>query len=249
MHPRKLFWLGFAAFALLPACGGDDDSTGGAGAAGTSGTAGTSGSTGTSGTSGTSGTTGTSGTSGTTGTSGGASGANGTGQNNGGSSAVGSSGGGAPTATNPRTTDGTVLDFAIVANNGEVEMGQDAVTKVQNAAVRDFAQMMIDDHSAALSMAMALADSSGIQTESSGLSDMLQSQTHMNIETVDQASAADVDATFMNIQVMVHQQVLGVLQGTLLPPPVNPDLQTFMQSMQTVVQMHLAEAQSIVKTL
>jgi putative membrane protein len=104
----------------------------------------------------------------------------------------------------PLTEDDT--KFAVMAADAgmtEVEMGKLALTKTKNADVKRFAQMMVDDHTAANNKLMALASSKQI-TLPSTMSD--EHKKHM--DDMSKMNGADFDKHYMDMMVNDHKDVI-----------------------------------------
>lgn len=237
------------------ACGGDDDeddgpstqtsstsaSGGSGGSTGTSTTRAPTGSGGTEATSTTRGTT-TQGTGGST-----ASGVGGSaGMGMGGAAGGGGEGGMAGAAA---LTDEEILHAARTANLGEVEQAQVALLRADDPLVVDFAEMMVDEHSEAVTAAQALADEEDLTPESNIVSQAVQFQSAQIISMLEAASDEEFDRVYMEAQVMVHEEVLTLLDDTLIPQADNAALESYLSGLEMHVSEHLEAAESIVETL
>src|ERR1700686_5529906 len=116
-----------------------------------------------------------------------------------------------------RLNDADIAMVIRVSNLGEVREGQLARDKATDTAVRDFAQMMITDHTAASNKAEADLARAGIPSEDSPLSRQIDASSGTATESL-RASAAgrDFDRAYMDRQVEVHRTILGVIEQTLV---------------------------------
>jgi putative membrane protein len=230
MFDQRLPWILVLGLALAGAAGcGDDDDSDDDGGAGTGGRGGTSGGSAgsSSGTSGSSGKGGSSGSGGTTGTAGAA---------EGGSAAV-------------ELEDGEILQVVLSANSGEIDQGEVATDMAQDAAVLDFAETMVTEHTAALDDGEALASDAGIEPTASTLSADLEAESQSIVTMLQSTPEADFDLAYMQAQVTVHQEVLDLLNETLIPQAQDPDLSAYLEDVKTHVEEHLENAQGIVSDL
>src|SRR2546427_5240191 len=149
-----------------------------------------------------------------------------------------------------KLTDPEVAMVVRVANLGEVREGQLARDKATDTAVRDFAQMMVTDHTAASNKAEADLARAGIPSEDSQLSRQIDASSGTVTESL-RASAAgrDFDRAYMNRQVEVHRTILGVIDQTLVPNARAKALKTVLTDMRKTVQDHLTRAQQIQSNL
>ncbi|HSU39342.1 MAG TPA: DUF4142 domain-containing protein [Polyangiaceae bacterium] len=234
-------------------------SGGTAGRSGTGGTAGqvtTGGTAGRSATGGTVGRGGTAGqtagrggtTAGTVGAGSGGLGEAGTAANAGSGGAAGESGGGGEGGEGgavAQLSDGEILDVASTANQGEVAEAQVAITRASATAVHDFAQMMITDHTAANANVVAVSTSTGIALTPNPVSVRLMSETQQELSLLNAASGAAFDTLYIGEQITDHQNVLALLNGTLIVEVQNADVRALLESMKTTVQAHLTAAEQI----
>jgi putative membrane protein len=149
-----------------------------------------------------------------------------------------------------RLTDPEVAMVVRVANLGEVREGQLARDKATDTTVRDFAQMMITDHTAASNKAEADLARAGIPSEDSQLSRQIDANSGTATESL-RASAAgrDFDRAYMDRQVEVHRSILGVIDQTLVPNARAKALKTVLNDMRKTVQDHLTRAQQVQSNL
>jgi putative membrane protein len=149
-----------------------------------------------------------------------------------------------------RLTDPEVAMVVRVANLGEVREGQLARDKVTDTAVRDFAQMMVTDHTAASNKAEADLAGAGIPSEDSPLSRQIDANSGTATDSL-RASAAgrDFDRAYMNRQVEAHRTILDVIDQTLVPNAHAKALKAVLADMRKTVQDHLTRAQQIQSTL
>ena len=235
------------------ACGSDDDNNGAASGSTTR----TTSSTGTGGSGGnvgniTGGLTGSIGTTGNgTGTSQGSGGVTGVGGGAGMSGAGGQAGAGGEggMAGAAALSDEEVLHAARTASIGEVEQAEVALLRADDPLVVDFAELMVAEHSSAIALAQSLADSEDLTPEQNPISRMLQSDSERIILELEAASDEEFDRVYMESQVAAHEEVLALLDDTLIPQADNTALETYLMSTRTHVSEHLESAESIVDTI
>lgn len=141
--------------------------------------------------------------------------------------------------------DGEILHAVRTANMGEVEQSEIAVTRGDDDDVREFAQMMVDDHSAAVAAADDLADAQGITPQPNSVSQDLQSESERIITMLEAAQGDAFDLVYLNAQVTAHQEVRALLDDTLIPQADNVALAEFLTDMRTHVSNHLVLAEAL----
>jgi putative membrane protein len=149
-----------------------------------------------------------------------------------------------------RLTDPEVAMVVRVSNLSEVREGQLARDKATDTAVRDFAQMMITDHTAASNKAEADLARAGIPSEDSQLSRQIDANSGTATDSLRAAaSGRDFDRAYMDRQIEAHRYILGVIDQTLVPNAHSKALKTVLAEMRKTVQDHLTRAQQIQSNL
>ena len=98
-------------------------------------------------------------------------------------------------------SDSKFLEEAIRGNMAEVQMGQLAKERAQNKDVRDYGQMLIDDHSKANQKAMAAAKNMNVTAPTAPTAK--QKQEH---DAMSKLSGSQFDSMFMSHMVQDHQE-------------------------------------------
>jgi putative membrane protein len=145
--------------------------------------------------------------------------------------------------------DGQIIKIADLANSGEVEQAQLAQMKATDPQVKQFAAMMIKDHSKAKQQGAQLAKKAGLTEEDSGQAATLQTKAEQTLATLKVVDATSFDKAYMNAQVEQHQMVLDTLTKTLIPSATNPQLKAELEATRNMVQRHLGHAQQIHQSL
>ena len=123
----------------------------------------------------------------------------------------------------------------------EIQSGQLALQASQNMAVRNIANMMINDHTRSTQMVIAAAQSVGITPPPPAL--LPQHQALLDQERA-AGSGPAFDMAFQQIQIQAHQQALQLHQNYAASGDV-PALRTVAGQIVPVVQMHLNALQSL----
>jgi putative membrane protein len=156
-------------------------------------------------------------------------------QNTVGPSSGGENDGGA--AAPARLTDAQVLTVLQTANQGEIDQANAALTCLSKPKVKDFAQMMIADHSAALARVKALIAEYGSANspENAALLDVGKEQ----VKTITEDSqSGGCDQVYVKVQIEAHDSVLGLIDELLEPSAQAPNVQAEVSSEKDAVQMH-----------
>lgn len=147
-------------------------------------------------------------------------------------------------------SDADIGQIITTANQGEIDQANAALAKASSADVRAFAQMMVTDHTNALTNAANLLTSRNITPNTSNdLSAQLQNGSHETISALNTYSGASFDRQYIDSQVNLHQWLLSELDNQLIPSARDRRLRDLLETMRTSVAMHLDRARQIQGTL
>jgi putative membrane protein len=164
----------------------------------------------------------------------------------GGASGGGNGGAGGATAD---LSDGEILKVLDTANLGEIEQGEIATDRAQAEEVRDYAETMIVDHSAAREKGDMLAKSNDITLEANPIAQRLQAKSDAIVARLTSADSGEFDAIYMQSQVEVHEAVLELLDTTLIPDADTPEVEAFVTQIRAAVAEHLEMAEDVLDSL
>lgn len=140
-----------------------------------------------------------------------------------------------------------IAGIVTVASQGEIDQAKAVLPRLTNADARDFANMMIVDHSAALQMAQNVFGTNRIQirdTNSTAVS--LKSRSGALVKQLE--PMAMPDRTYIQAQVQQHQDLLRMLDEQLIPSS-SGELRVFLQKQRETVAIHVVRAQSILESM
>jgi putative membrane protein len=146
---------------------------------------------------------------------------------------------GAAAAAGP--TDAEIVAIARAINQGEVVTNQPAVQRAQTAAVRQFAERMVADHTAANERLLAL----GITPQENQLSRQLTQSAQQTTQVLQQYPEATFGQAHMDSQVELHRYALNTFDNYLIPSSRSGRLRTLLQEMRTTVAAHLEQARQV----
>ena len=142
-------------------------------------------------------------------------------------------------------TDQQIAKITEGVHSAEIEQARLAQQKTNNAQVREFAAMMIEQHTEARQQQSAL----GLATEKSPLSEKLTRQSQATLNALESKQGADFDQAYIQGQIMAHQQVLETIRAELRPNAQNPQLQVYLQQLEPKVAEHLEHARHAKQSL
>jgi putative membrane protein len=142
-----------------------------------------------------------------------------------------------------------IAGILTTANQGEIDAGQLASTKAVSPAVRDFANMMVRDHTGALSDARAVFDRSHLVPNASNTTVLaIQDLNKRTRRSLDQYAGSSFDRTYMQSQVDMHSWLLNQIDASLMPSS-RGDLRTLLVNQRAAVAAHLDRARTILNSL
>jgi putative membrane protein len=148
--------------------------------------------------------------------------------------------------TGANTVNQETSDFMMkVADGGmaEVQMGQAAKDKARNQRVKNFATMMVDDHSKANDELKSLASQKSV-TLPSGVSE--DHKKHLNDLT--KKSANDFDKSYMKMMVDDHQKTVDEFEKASRNTS-DAQVKAWVEKTLPVLRMHLDSAKAINNSL
>jgi putative membrane protein len=141
--------------------------------------------------------------------------------------------------------DAQIAHIAVTANSIDSAAGVTAKQKGTAKSVKDFAQTMINDHSAVNKQAVALAKKLNVTPEDNDVSKSLKSDADASTSNLQGKSGADFDKGYIDHEVTFHQTVLDALDKSLIPGAQNAELKALLEKVRPSIAAHLARAKDI----
>lgn len=141
--------------------------------------------------------------------------------------------------------DAEISSVVSTANDAEISAAQMAKTKATHADVKKFAQMMIDEHTKNKADGMKITAEAKMTPQASATSKTMATDAGSKLATLKKMNGAAFDKTYIEQQVMMHEQLLTQLDQDLIPAAQNPKLKTFLETTRGHVDQHLQEARKI----
>ncbi|HUJ12746.1 MAG TPA: DUF4142 domain-containing protein [Thermoanaerobaculia bacterium] len=146
-------------------------------------------------------------------------------------------------------SDSDIASIVTTANQGEIDQANAALTKAISSDVRDFAQMMIRDHTNALNNTQSYIASHSVTPTDNSTSTALRSGSQQTITALNTYSGTNFDRAYMQAQVDEHQWLLNTMDSTLIPSAHTRALRDLLQAQRTTVAAHLDRARTILNGL
>ena len=146
-------------------------------------------------------------------------------------------------------TDPQIAHIAYPAGNLDIAAAKQALKMSHNAAVRDFAQEMVRDHTAVNQKALALVKKLHVTPEANPTSAGLTKAANAELAKLSKLKGAAFDREYVNNEVAYHKTVNGALASTLIPSAHNAELKSLLQPGLTLFKEHQAHAEQLAAKL
>jgi len=149
------------------------------------------------------------------------------------------------TTQNTAAPDQGSIDFvqkAALSDMYEIQASKLALTKSQSKSIKDFAQMMIDAHTATTQALTPIATKLTINPPS-----QLDNDKQGKIDDLTKASAKDFDKKYLDQQTSAHNDALGLMKSEA-DNGQDADLKAFAAATLPKVQEHLDHVKSLDKS-
>jgi putative membrane protein len=146
----------------------------------------------------------------------------------------------APMAAPAMLTPETYRTMAMISDSFEIESSRLALQRSGNPRIRNFANMMVRDHSMTSQALMG-----GMQLAAlGGMAPALDDRHAAMLNQLAAASGPQFDRLYAQMQVMAHREALA-LHGSYAQAGTDPALRTFAQQVTPHIRHHLATARRL----
>ncbi|HEY4281983.1 MAG TPA: DUF4142 domain-containing protein [Chthoniobacterales bacterium] len=142
-------------------------------------------------------------------------------------------------------TDPQIAMIAVTADSVDIDAGKLAAEKSSNPKVKQFAQMMVTDHTSVNKKATALVTKLKVTPEESDTSRSLKSDGDKNLEKLRGLSGAEFDKAYVDNEVAYHEAVIKAITETLIPNTKNAELKKLLESAGPIFNSHLKHAKEL----
>jgi putative membrane protein len=147
-------------------------------------------------------------------------------------------------------TDEQIVSVLHIANAGEIEQAKLAQQKGASAKVKQFAAMILRDHTDADNKGKELAQKnkfSMMATTPTGTN--LENDAKQFTQSMQSMRGADFDRAYIDAQVKEHQAVIDLIDRKMMPNVQHADLKNLLNTVRPKLEMHLKEAKDIQSNL
>lgn len=142
-------------------------------------------------------------------------------------------------------SDANIAAIVVGANKIDISAGKIALTRSQNADIKQFAQLMINDHNAVLNAAVELVTKLGVTPVNNDLVAILSAQSAEHEATLKTLSGKAFDQSYIDHEVAYHQAVIDVIETQLIPAAQNQALKDTLIGVVPAFKAHLAHSQKV----
>jgi len=146
-------------------------------------------------------------------------------------------------------TDPQIAAIVVTANQVDIDAGKLAKSKAHSKEVKDFAQLMVTDHTAVNKSATELVQKLHVTPEPNPTSESLQKGGDENLATLKKLSGAAFDKAYVDHEVAYHQAVIDAVDNTLIPSAQNAELKALLVKVRPAFVAHLEHAKHLQASL
>jgi putative membrane protein len=142
-------------------------------------------------------------------------------------------------------TDPQIAAIVVAANQVDIDAGKLAESKGHKKEVKDFAKLMVANHTEVNQAAKDLVTKLHVTPEPNATSKSLQEGGNSNLASLKKLSGAAFDQAYMDHEVAYHQAVLDALDKTLIPSAKNAELKALLEKARPTFVTHLEHAKQV----
>jgi putative membrane protein len=142
-------------------------------------------------------------------------------------------------------TDANIAAIVVGANKIDISAGEIALQRSENTEIRQFAQLMVNDHTAVLDSAVELVTKLGVTPIDNDLVATLTEQSLEHEQKLQSLSGNEFDKAYIDHEVSYHEAVIGVLEEQLIPAADNQQLKKTLISVVPAFKAHLEHSKKV----
>jgi putative membrane protein len=142
-------------------------------------------------------------------------------------------------------TDPQIAAIVVTANQVDIDAGKLALKESHTKEVKDFAQLMITDHTGVNKSAVELVTKLKVTPEDNPTAQSLKSGGEDNLKNLKTLKGAAFDKAYVDHEVAYHEQVLDAVDKVLIPNATNAELKALLVQVRPAFVAHLEHAKRI----
>ena len=141
--------------------------------------------------------------------------------------------------------DARIAAVVVTANQVDIDAGQFAYSRSTNDKVKEFAQLMVNDHTAVNKAATELVTRLKVSPQASPTSEALKSGGEKTLAHLKTLKGAAFDRAYIDHEFAYHQQVIDALDTVLIPGATNAELKALLIKVRPAFIAHRDHAKSL----
>jgi putative membrane protein len=141
--------------------------------------------------------------------------------------------------------DPQIATIALTAHEIDIERGERALRKTKNADVKQFAEQMVNDHTAGKQDVLGLAKKLNVKPQESDVSRSLKNGAKKTAQALRKLNGAAYDKAYIETEVNYHQAVIDALDNALIPNAKNAEVKDALVNTRPTLTGHLAHAKNV----
>ena len=141
--------------------------------------------------------------------------------------------------------DSQIIAIVISANQADLSIGHLVKSKSTDDEVSFFAQSMVSDHSIDLKSVATLMTRLKITPQDSPTSQSFIVKSMKNITNLNSLNQTGFNKTYINQEVIFHEQVLDTIDSLLIPNARNTELKRLLDKIRPAFASHLNHAKRV----
>ena len=142
-----------------------------------------------------------------------------------------------------------IAHVAYTADNIDIRYAYLALAKSKNPAVLQFAQTMVNDHTAVNDKALALLKKLKASPKDNFLSKQLNEQADKTVKEISCLTGKAFDEAYAKNELAYHKAVNGLVGKTFIPNLKNPEVKALFQEAFAIFQAHEKNAEKMVASV
>ncbi len=146
-------------------------------------------------------------------------------------------------------TDNEILAFLIVLNNNEISAANISTTKKIEPAVREYAELMIKEHTQNLQDTLAISKKEDIAPVKTDQVNALEDKGKKEIIVLTPLTKKDFEQSYIKAMIQGHIDALLIINNSFLKKTNNPQLKQHLRATSEHIAHHLEKAKETQKII
>lgn len=143
-------------------------------------------------------------------------------------------------------TEAQTVDVLTTINHAEIELARMVDARATSAGAHEMAQMMITQHTEAQGQIDAWAHDASVTPAPNEVSSTLVHHVAGVRERLQSANDTDVGHAYLESQVSMHHDALGLIDDRMMPGAHDPAFRELLTQLRAAVAAHMAHAQHLI---